>query len=372
MECEDCQNESMDLSNKYCDVCAGIMKMKKQPSIASNNNPLQPNIEVTPSGGINFNLNGTNENEMEHLYDVFGPQLRTLMDHFAARTSSSREISKAYLTTMGKMKVDSNNSILIDCFIEIGGMKIMCVPASFTKVPMNTTIVGNIVNCDETCVPLASNLCNAVSSNNNSTSDHNKEIYLCPRGGITFARKAINAHTIGHAGGLVVIQSFPMWPFVMSDNANEIQAHGEPVDIPVVCVSRADGELMLEYVRACQNKKSSVSRKDLEIRMVFGEVVTECSICQEGMDFESMKQLQTESGESIINSNVSTADEDDAALIYKLPCRHCYHVTCVTQWLDSHNTCPMCRFQMPTERKMDGDLSTPFQPNTTLHDTFYH
>ena len=31
MECEDCQNESINYSNKYCEICAGMMKPKKKP-----------------------------------------------------------------------------------------------------------------------------------------------------------------------------------------------------------------------------------------------------------------------------------------------------------------------------------------------------
>ena len=35
--------------------------------------------------------------------------------------------------------------------------------------------------------------------------------------------------------------------------------------------------------------------------------------------------------------------------ILKLHCRHCYHTACVMGWLEGHNTCPMCRHQMPKE-----------------------
>ncbi|KAI3759970.1 hypothetical protein L1987_50357 [Smallanthus sonchifolius] len=36
-------------------------------------------------------------------------------------------------------------------------------------------------------------------------------------------------------------------------------------------------------------------------------------------------------------------------VVNQLPCSHVYHPSCIKPWLSSHNTCPLCRFEFPTD-----------------------
>ncbi|KAF3773437.1 E3 ubiquitin-protein ligase [Nymphaea thermarum] len=41
--------------------------------------------------------------------------------------------------------------------------------------------------------------------------------------------------------------------------------------------------------------------------------------------------------------------------VSEMPCGHRYHVDCITNWLENHNTCPLCRFLMPMEENKSTD-----------------
>ncbi|KAE8668295.1 RNF181 protein [Hibiscus syriacus] len=70
----------------------------------------------------------------------------------------------------------------------------------------------------------------------------------------------------------------------------------------------------------------------------------------------------------LLNSNsnqcaVCMDDFEEGIEGKRMPCEHLYHKDCILPWLELHNSCPVCRYELPTddpdyERRVRGEQGT--------------
>ena len=49
------------------------------------------------------------------------------------------------------------------------------------------------------------------------------------------------------------------------------------------------------------------------------------------------------------NCSVCKDDFELDNIVIRIPCSHVYHEDCILPWLKERNSCPTCRFELPTD-----------------------
>lgn len=218
-------------------------------------------------------------------------------------------ISKDYLATLGRVKVNSRQTILYDVFLTVGNLKIMAILASFSWLPHDSELPYTILDA-----PLS--LADPIHAETAIQTDCCKaSITIAQRGVVTFAKKTLIASEAGCQALIVTQTEGFVFPFEMSDSAGELSLSAPP-SMPVLMVHAEDGNLLSKMC----SRRAGATRAKATISIAKRD--KDCSICHEEY----------------------CLDEP----IVRLPCRHLYHETCVMQWLESHTSCPVCRASLPS------------------------
>ena len=316
MICEEC-GESTDVVN----------------TTTTNEESINENIRNLNN---NNNNNNNNYNPQQLLggdiFSFINADLRAAIEASIAQSSPSRAISTDYLKTMGKVKLDSRHSLLYECVLTIGPLRIYGTLSEFSPLPnnnnnnnnnnhlkFNQVILGDPIEGDTTKLNNANEL--TISNNNNNTN-----ALILQRGKISFVQKALLAQKSG-ANLLIIIQSFSTWPFVCQDSTSELKESGIELTIPVICISQEDG-VLVERIILESIARDNQSLSCGELKITKGN--EDCSICMDDMK------------------------EGDTLL--RLPCgKHVFHAACMEGWLKEHNTCPLCRHAMPEQQRSDNN-----------------
>lgn len=64
---------------------------------------------------------------------------------------------------------------------------------------------------------------------------------------------------------------------------------------------------------------------------------------------EAVDALPTVNINEVLGCSVCLEDFEMGAEAKQMPCQHKFHPHCILPWLELHSSCPVCRFQLPTE-----------------------
>lgn len=79
---------------------------------------------------------------------------------------------------------------------------------------------------------------------------------------------------------------------------------------------------------------------------------------------EAVEALPTVKIEEAVQCSVCLEDFEVGAEAKEMPCKHKFHSGCILPWLELHSSCPVCRYQLPSEEsKLGSDGSANHSNN---------
>ncbi|KAK3197998.1 hypothetical protein Dsin_021413 [Dipteronia sinensis] len=74
---------------------------------------------------------------------------------------------------------------------------------------------------------------------------------------------------------------------------------------------------------------------------------------------EAVKALPAVTVEENLQCSVCLEDFEIGAEAKEMPCKHKFHNECILPWLELHSSCPVCRFQMPSDDSNKSEGNRP-------------
>ncbi|CAN4109642.1 unnamed protein product [Withania somnifera] len=144
------------------------------------------------------------------------------------------------------------------------------------------------------------------------------------------------------------------------------QQDPEALDAPPSCW----GDILREYMAKDVLKVSNIESRSSEVILKFIELVLKCKNFVNVMGYTNGgdhhqersygKKLVTSVAVVVALPSMEVSGGGDECVvckedmklsrnICKLPCDHMFHWKCILPWLKETNTCPCCRFQLPSD-----------------------
>ncbi|CAN4116977.1 unnamed protein product [Withania somnifera] len=126
--------------------------------------------------------------------------------------------------------------------------------------------------------------------------------------------------------------------------------------------------VLCQYIAKDALKFSSISCSNREVIMKVIELLAKCNNfvnamthAGDGIGGKDRKEVATSVAVVVALPSVSNDDDSEKECVIckeemikgrdacKLPCHHTFHWICILPWLKKRNTCPCCRFQLPSD-----------------------